>query len=182
MLGVYGLSLLVAFVNAGVAYALLSTGRTRMMAIASIVLVLGAVGGRGTLRVRDGALLREGEPVRVGLVQANISQDDKWKASEARRIFTTYLAMTRDVVKRGAQFVMWPESSTPFMFEDDARRGRGARTGARDPCAVALRQRSDRARSGHEDCTTPPSWSRRTDRRPGSTGRCTWCRSASTSR
>ena len=127
LLGVYGLSLLVAFVNAGVAYALLSTGRARMMAIASIVLVLGVAGGWGTLRVRDGALLREGEPVRLGLVQANISQEDKWKATEARRIFTTYLAMTRDVVQRGAQFVMWPESSTPFMFEDDAQGGAAVR-------------------------------------------------------
>ena len=39
--------------------------------------------------------------------------------SEARRIFTTYLAMTRDAVRRGAEFVIWPESSTPFMFEED---------------------------------------------------------------
>jgi apolipoprotein N-acyltransferase len=33
-----------------------------------------------------------------------------------RRIFTTYLAMTRDAVRRGAQYVIWPESSTPFTF------------------------------------------------------------------
>ena len=28
--------------------------------------------------------------------------------------------MTRDVVRRGAQYVIWPESSTPFTFEDPA--------------------------------------------------------------
>jgi apolipoprotein N-acyltransferase len=27
--------------------------------------------------------------------------------------------MTRDAVRRGAEFVIWPESSTPFMFEED---------------------------------------------------------------
>ena len=27
--------------------------------------------------------------------------------------------MTRDVVRRGAQYVIWPESSTPFSFEGD---------------------------------------------------------------
>jgi apolipoprotein N-acyltransferase len=53
------------------------------------------------------------------LVQGNIEQTLKWEPSEARRIFTTYVAMTRDVVKRGAEFVMWPESSTPFRFEED---------------------------------------------------------------
>ena len=55
----------------------------------------------------------------MGLVQGNIAQEDKWRDSEARRIFTTYVAMTRDVVRRGAQYVIWPESSTPFTFEGD---------------------------------------------------------------
>jgi apolipoprotein N-acyltransferase len=32
---------------------------------------------------------------------------------------TTYIAMTRDAVRRGAELVIWPESSTPFMFEED---------------------------------------------------------------
>ena len=58
-------------------------------------------------------------PLRVGLVQGNIAQADKWKESEARRIFTTHIAMSRDVVRRGAEYVLWPESSTPFIFEED---------------------------------------------------------------
>ena len=119
VLGVYGLSGLVSFVSAALAYALLTTGRQRATAVASMVVVLGAVAGWGTWRIADGSLTREGTPIRVGLVQGNIPQDQKWQSGEARRIFTTYIAMTRDVVKRGAQFVMWPESSTPFMFEED---------------------------------------------------------------
>src|SRR6185503_11896120 len=45
-------------------------------------------------------------------------QEDKWNPAYARRIFTTYIAMTRDAARRGAQYVIWPESSTPFVFED----------------------------------------------------------------
>ena len=67
----------------------------------------------------DGSLTREGTPFRVGLIQGNIAQEDKWNPGEARRIFTTHIAMTRDAVRRGAAFVIWPESSTPFMFEED---------------------------------------------------------------
>ena len=119
VLGVYGLSGLVSCVSAAIAYALLTTGRQRIVAVASIVVVLGTVAGWGTWRIADGSLTREGTPLRVGLVQGNIPQDQKWKSGEARRIFTTYIAMTRDVVKRGAELVMWPESSTPFMFEED---------------------------------------------------------------
>ena len=119
LVGVYGLSALVAFVNAAIAYALLAPGRPRVKAIASAAVVLALVGGWGTWRLADGSLTREGVPVRVGLVQGNIAQEDKWRDSEARRIFTTYIGLTRDVVGRGAQYVIWPESSTPFTFEGD---------------------------------------------------------------
>ena len=120
LLGVYGLSALVAFVNAVIAYALLTQGRPRLKAIAVGALVLIVTAGWGTWRVAQGSLTREGTPLRVGLVQGNIAQEDKWNPDEAYRIFTTHVAMSRDVVRRGAQFVLWPESSTPFPFEDHA--------------------------------------------------------------
>ena len=120
VLGVYGLSALVVFVNAAIAYAMLTTGRRRLEAIAVVVIVLGAVAGWGTWRIADGSLTRQGTPIRVGLVQGNVAQEIKWRPEQARTIFTTYIAMTRDVVRRGAQFVIWPESSTPFTFESDS--------------------------------------------------------------
>jgi apolipoprotein N-acyltransferase len=119
LFGVYGVSLLVAFVNAAIAFALLTSGRTRLKAVASAVVILIAAGGWGSWRIAEGSLTREGTPLRVGLVQGNIDQADKWNPREARRIFTTHIAMTRDAVRRGAEFVIWPESSTPFMFEED---------------------------------------------------------------
>jgi len=119
VLGVYGVSALVAFVNAAIAYAMLAAGRRRAAAIGAAAVVLIATGAWGTARIADGSLTRLGTPIRVGLIQANIAQEDKWKSGEARRIFTTYIAMTRDAVKRGAEYVIWPESATPFMFEQD---------------------------------------------------------------
>jgi apolipoprotein N-acyltransferase len=119
--GVYGLSALVVFVNAAVAYALITTGRARAKTIAAAAAVLVLTAAWGTWRIADGSLTREGTPLRVGLIQGNIAQEDKWNPAQARRIFTTYLAMTRDAVRRGAQFVIWPESSTPFAFEEDPR-------------------------------------------------------------
>ena len=119
VLGVYGVSALVAFVNAAIACAMLTTGRARAAALTSAAVVLIATWAWGTLRIADGSLTRAGAAIRVGLIQANIAQEDKWKAGEARRIFATYIAMTRDAVRRGAEYVIWPESATPFMFEDD---------------------------------------------------------------
>jgi apolipoprotein N-acyltransferase len=130
--GVYGLSALVAFVNGSLAWGVLSQGRERLAAVAAAMLVVAATGTWGGLRIADGTLTREGTPVRIGLIQGNIAQEDKWNPSEARRIFTTYIAMTRDAVRRGAEFVIWPESSTPFMFEEDPVGGEMLRSLARE--------------------------------------------------
>jgi len=119
VLGVYGVSALVACINAAIAYAVLTTGRARAAAVTSAAVLLLATGAWGTMRIAGGSLTRMGTPLRVGLIQGNIPQDEKWKGGEARRIFTTYVAMTRDAVRRGAEYVIWPESSTPFMFEED---------------------------------------------------------------
>ena len=132
LLGVYGLSALVAFVNAGLAYALLTTGQRRIRAVAAVAVVLVAIAGWGTRRIADGSHTREGTPIRVGLVQGNIEQELKWRPDQARRIFTTYIAMTRDVVRRGAQYVIWPESSTPFTFESHPEGERAMRDLARE--------------------------------------------------
>ncbi|MBI3049586.1 MAG: apolipoprotein N-acyltransferase [Acidobacteria bacterium] len=132
VLGVYGLSALVAYVNGSLAYALVARGRARGAAAAAAFVTLTAVGGWGAWRIADGALTREGTPIRIGLLQGNIAQEDKWNPREARRIFTTYIAMTRDAVGRGAEFVIWPESSTPFMFEEEPAGAAALRALARE--------------------------------------------------
>jgi apolipoprotein N-acyltransferase len=127
VLGVYGLSALVAYVNATVTFALIRSGRVRAIALTAAAVLLVAIGAWGTWRIQDGSLTREGTPVTVGIIQPNIEQNAKLAAAdgsnpqEARRIFTTNIAMTRDVVRRGAEFVIWPESAIPFKFERDAR-------------------------------------------------------------
>ena len=148
LFGVYGLSALVAFINASIAFALLTSGRPRIKAIAAAATVLVVIAVWGTWRIADGRLTREGTPLRVGLIQGNIAQEDKWNPREAYRIFTTYIAMTRDAVRRGAQFVLWPESATPFSFEDDAQ-GEQVRALARET-RVPLLVGSDQTIRGPE--------------------------------
>jgi apolipoprotein N-acyltransferase len=132
LLGVYGITLLVALVNAAIACALLTAGRQRIVAVATAIVAVAGVGAWGTWRVADGSLTRQGTPLRVGLIQGNIAQEDKWNPREARRIFTTYLAMTRHAVRSGAEFVLWPESSTPFTFDSDPEGQRQLRELARE--------------------------------------------------
>jgi len=147
VVGVYGVSLLVAFVNAAIAYALLAAPRARLITLASTGLALLGIAIWGTWRVADASLTRAGAPIRVGLIQGNVEQREKWDPSQARRIFTTYIAMTRDAVRRGAQYVIWPESSTPFMFEEDAIGGQAIRDLAAE-VSVPLQFGSDQIERG----------------------------------
>ncbi len=130
--GVYGISWLVASINMLSVYALLTAGRRRYIAIGTAVIALVTTGVWGTLRIADSTLTREGTPIRVGVVQPNIAQTDKWNPGEARRIFTTHVAMTRDLVRRGAEYVLWPESATPFLFEEDPEGQAAVRALARE--------------------------------------------------
>jgi apolipoprotein N-acyltransferase len=72
----------------------------------------------------------------VGLVQGNVDQGEKWDAARATSIFQDHLRMTRQAIGEGAAFVLWPESSTPFVFERDpvaAEMVRALARGARVP-------------------------------------------------
>ena len=132
VLGVHGLSALVASVSAAVAYAVVSSERRRWVAAVVAVGVVGATAGWGAWRLGTGDLLRQGTPLRVGLLQGNIEQDAKWNPAMQEAIIDRYLMMSREAADRGAQLVIWPESSTPFAFEDDHEGSRAIRRLARD--------------------------------------------------
>ena len=90
-------------------------------------------------------------------------------------------AVARRPWRRGATLVVWPESATPFMFEEhpaaEAMRLLARETGAR------LFIGSDQVeRAARRATTTAPSSSSRPGRSAASTARSTWCRSASTCR
>ena len=117
--GVYGVSWLLALLNALIALAAMDTGRRRLVAAAGALALLVAVSVWGSARLGDGRLARAGTPMRVALVQGNVPQTEKWDPGRAAEIFDRYLRMTRDAAARGAQFIIWPESATPFYFDED---------------------------------------------------------------
>jgi apolipoprotein N-acyltransferase len=140
LFGVYGVSMLVASVSAALAiYAAgrstgpaeaghhvrsggVRLGRVVRAPVAPVVVVVAivmAVAVWGSRRAAAGEWTHTGELIRVGLVQGNIDQAEKWKPARAAAIFQDYLRMTREAIRAGAEFIIWPESSTPFLFEDD---------------------------------------------------------------
>jgi apolipoprotein N-acyltransferase len=128
-LGVYGLSLFVGLVNAGFAVAALgpsslsgSADRARVIAAGGTLAFIGMVSIWGGMRLADNHLTN-GAPIKIGLIQGNIAQTDKWNPARADMILNRYLQLSKQAAANGAQLLMWPESATPFYFEEDPTGG-----------------------------------------------------------
>ena len=135
--GVHGVSLLVVFVNSALALALVGPRRHRVRVLAAAAGVLGVVLAFGVWRLSDNRLVSDGTPLRVGLVQGNILQDDKWDPAMRSTILSRYLDLSRESAENGARLIVWPEAATPFGFEDHPD-GEAVRQLARDTGAHLL--------------------------------------------
>ena len=136
LVGVYGLSALVVLGSVALAWLVVAPpGRGRLAPVAAVAVLIGGLAVWGAVRVGGGALLTAGTPIRVALVQGNVAQGQKWDPAFEDMIYRRYLAMSREAVARGASLVMWPESATPFFFEEhpaaEAIRLLARETGAR---------------------------------------------------
>lgn len=122
LVGIYGLSGLVACPSAALALLLApGIGRARRhLTIAAALIVLPIVAAAwGAWRIQQQSLL-QGPVARVGLVQGNVPQGQKWDPAFRESILERYLTLTRAVAREGVDLVVWPESSTPFVFGRDA--------------------------------------------------------------
>jgi apolipoprotein N-acyltransferase len=100
----------------------------------------------GALRLYGGDLT-SGDSVRVGLVQGNVDQADKWNVTRAAGIFEDYMRLSREVIDGGATLVVWPESSAPFRFEEHREGSERIRQLARD-ARVSILVGSDEVERG----------------------------------
>ncbi len=131
LFGVHGVTLLVVFINSALALALVGPREHRARVLAVATGVAGVVVLFGAWRLTDNRLVRDGTPLRVGLVQGNIEQADKWDPAMRTTILNRYLDLSRQSAAAGARLIVWPESATPFSFEDVAA-GEAVRQLARD--------------------------------------------------
>ena len=138
LLGVYGLSALLALTSAAAAGLVVDRGRYRWLFAAGAVGLVSIAAVWGQARLGRSPLLTQGSPVRVAVLQGNIAQDQKWDPALRDAITSRYIEMTRQALARGATFVIWPESSAPFYFENDIVRGSAVRQLARDAQATLL--------------------------------------------
>jgi len=108
--GVYGVSAVVALVNAAVADALVRRRPVRPAALAAGVALAGVL-LFGVFRL---AATPGDTGFRVTLIQGNIPQGIKWDRSRVRAHFQKHVALTRHAAESGAtDLIIWPESTVP---------------------------------------------------------------------
>jgi len=123
LIGAYGVSFVVVFVNTAVFLALRGgsfLGRT-------VIGVLGLAVFAGNLAFGY-FQFQKGDPggdklFRVGVIQGNIAQDEKWDAALRDLILEKYLKLTELSSFDDPDFVVWPEAAYPGFFNQDHSAG-----------------------------------------------------------
>ncbi len=117
---VYGISALVIFGNL-VLFTLVykrGPGRGRLL-LGTAVLILGVLGWGSWRRAQLAALPHE-HRLRVGVVQGNIAQTEKWQPAFQAATIARYAQLTREAAVEAPDLIAWPETAVPFFFQSDA--------------------------------------------------------------
>ncbi len=116
--GVYGLSFVVATVGLGVALAArAAAGGGARVPAAVVAVVFCLAHGLGAVALWAQGEGEAGPSLRIGVVQGNIDQGQKWDPEAAVRTLTLYEELTREAAARGAVLVLWPETAAPGFPE-----------------------------------------------------------------
>ena len=121
--GVYGVSFLIVLINAsGYRFleACLDHGlRSIRLELLAAGLLLAASAGYGYWRLAGiSPQSKEGTPVRISLIQGNIPQDVKWEPKFQEETVRSYVDLTLRTRYLFPNLVIWPETATPFFFQD----------------------------------------------------------------
>ncbi len=60
-------------------------------------------------------------PIKISVIQGNISQELKWDPAARQMIMDKYLDLSRQAVKDKPNLIIWPEAAIPVVLEDEPR-------------------------------------------------------------
>lgn len=154
LFGVFGISFLIVFVNALLYCGIREMPNWKKAALYAGVgaALVSAAMAYGHWRLQDICNAVQGKPeFKVSLIQGNIDQSIKWNARFERESLDAFLKLTRDAPSPSPGLVIWPETATPFFFQDvdDKHREIAATVKGRNDYLI-LGSPSYRVKSGKE--------------------------------
>jgi len=110
--GVYGVSFVIVFFNAGIVTLIRNrrAWRKEVVAFAVPCVLTIATFVYGYVVIGKGQEV-SGDSVKVALVPGNISQLEKWELDSFQKIFIKYLNLTEQVAAEGPDIIVWPETT-----------------------------------------------------------------------
>jgi apolipoprotein N-acyltransferase len=123
--GVYGVSAVLVLFNLVVAAVLVTRGagaRRNLPALATLTALLVALIGFGRWRTAQLAARPPAGQLAVGLAQGNIEQDKKWDPAFQDETMLRYRQLTLDAARDHPALMVWPETATPFFFQEPGPR------------------------------------------------------------
>jgi apolipoprotein N-acyltransferase len=117
IVGVYGLSLIILFINIFfyLAYKNHKTKNTAAYGYAlTALLIFSVVYIYGIIRISGLSLTSS--KVKVGLIQPNLDPWEKWQLGNLNKQLNSYIDLSQKAVAKGADIIIWPESALPVYL------------------------------------------------------------------
>lgn len=120
--GVYGLSFIILLVNVTLFGAFRQGFKkpfpVREIAITGLILLCFLTYGYIKMGIVDRQMIQH-SPLKIGLIQGNIDQSVKWDESFQKETLEIYKKLSYKVADENPDLIVWPETATPFFFQDE---------------------------------------------------------------
>ncbi len=120
IIGIYGLSFLTVLA-ACLPASLETNAKSARLAFVFSMLAFAVLFVWGECRLQTTSVANAPN-ARVRLVQPNIPQEDKWRASESENHFRKLLDLTSQAADKPITHVFWPETASPYYLSEDSFR------------------------------------------------------------
>ncbi len=119
--GNYGLSFVIVMVNGTLFEMLGQWPQKKLPHLKIVITVLVLLGfliyGYIKINIVDRKMIKN-PTLKIGLVQGNIDQSVKWDESYQKETMNIYERLSFKVAKGRPDLIIWPETATPFFFQD----------------------------------------------------------------
>jgi apolipoprotein N-acyltransferase len=120
--GSYGISFVIVLVNAALCSLIGTDTQARRKALAGVAvagILFAMTTGYGFWRIADVTRRFESIPRQtVALIQGNVDQSIKWDPSFQQETVRIYRDLSLQAAKESPRYIVWPETATPFMFQN----------------------------------------------------------------
>ncbi len=121
---VYGVSFLLVLINAAFTQMLVTLKNLRsfrelLAPILTLLISVGLTVSYGVYRINEIHAAQPERSIKVGVVQGNIEQDQKWDPRFRDKILAIHTRLARMAAEEQPDLILWPEASVPFYFMVD---------------------------------------------------------------